>query len=114
MLAQGGGCSGLAAGRIVVFAVALRGRTHGDVAATACRLTFVPVWRCIRTGGAECISQRLGCRLLSRTIGRWFVGALEQWVVGENLLDLLFKLDGRELQQADRLLQLRRQRQVLR
>ena len=42
------------------------------------------------------------------------VFALEQRVLRQKLLQLLVQLHGRELQQAYRLLQLRRQRQVLR
>src|SRR5882672_7573631 len=42
------------------------------------------------------------------------VFALEQGIVGQKLLELLIQFHGRELQQAYRLLQLRRQRQVLR
>jgi hypothetical protein len=40
--------------------------------------------------------------------------ALEDRVLHQQALDFLVELDGRELQQADRLLQLRRQREVLR
>jgi hypothetical protein len=39
--------------------------------------------------------------------------ALERRVLHQQALDLLVELDRRELQQLDRLLQLRRQRQVL-
>src|SRR5690606_25857425 len=39
--------------------------------------------------------------------------AFQQGVLGEDLLDLAIEFDGGELQQPDRLLQLRRQRQVL-
>ena len=42
------------------------------------------------------------------------VGALEQRVLGEVALELLVELDRRQLQQPDRLLQLRREREVLR
>jgi hypothetical protein len=42
------------------------------------------------------------------------VGALEQRVFREVALELLVQLDRRELQQADGLLQLRREREVLR
>src|SRR5437773_1806059 len=52
---------------------------------------------------------RRGCRTLA--IG---VFALEQRVFREKFLELLIQFHGRELQQAYRLLQLRRQRQVLR
>jgi hypothetical protein len=40
--------------------------------------------------------------------------ALERRVLHQEAVDLLVQLDRRELQQADRLLQLRRQREVLR
>jgi hypothetical protein len=41
------------------------------------------------------------------------IGALEKRVLGEVALQLLVKLDRRQLEQPDRLLQLRRQREVL-
>jgi len=40
--------------------------------------------------------------------------ALEQRIFGQKFLELLIQFHGRKLQQAYRLLQLRRQRQVLR
>jgi hypothetical protein len=40
--------------------------------------------------------------------------ALERRVLHQDTVDLLVELDGGELQQPDRLLQLRRQREVLR
>ena len=46
--------------------------------------------------------------------GQRVVIPLEQGIVRERLLDFLVQLDGRQLQQADRLLQLGRERQVLR
>jgi hypothetical protein len=56
--------------------------------------------------------RRIGGRRLS-SLRRGFVG-LEEGVGLEHLLDFLLQLDGRQLQQPDRLLQLRRQRQMLR
>ena len=46
--------------------------------------------------------------------GAGLVLDLEERVLLEHLLDFLVQLERRELQQADRLLQLRRQRQMLR
>ena len=61
--------------------------------------------------GAEHLGRAVGGVALA--VGLRVVVALEQRILGEDLFDLLVQLDGRELQQADRLLQLRRQRQVL-
>ena len=62
--------------------------------------------------------RRLGCRAVGlrsgRTVGRAQVGALEQRVFGEVALELLVELDRRQLEQPDRLLELRREGEVLR
>ena len=63
----------------------------------------------VRAGGrarVEALELRLGQR-------RVFLG-LEEGVLLHHLLDLLVQFQGRELQQPDRLLQLRRQREMLR
>ncbi len=41
------------------------------------------------------------------------IDAFQQWIVGQYLFQFLVQFEGRELQQADRLLQLRRQRKML-
>jgi hypothetical protein len=57
---------------------------------------------------------RPGRRVQGRRSVSFAVIALEDRILCERLLDLLVELDRRELQQPDGLLQLRRQRQVLR
>src|SRR5262245_41079921 len=68
-----------------------------------------------RLGGH--LGRRLGAaRALGRSLagsGGLFLG-FEERVLVEHLLDFLLQLERRQLQQADRLLQLRRQRQMLR
>src|SRR5262249_17933902 len=63
--------------------------------------------------GCELYRHRLAVHARDGRIGS-AVFALEQGIVGEELLQLLVELHGRQLQQPYRLLQLRRQRQVLR
>src|SRR5450631_3454451 len=47
-------------------------------------------------------------------VGRAQVGTLEEWILGEVALQLLVELDRAQLQESDRLLELRREREVLR
>src|SRR6266700_732159 len=65
----------------------------------------------LRLNGGGRLAVHADRRRLSLVIG---VFALEQGIVRQELLELLIQFQRRELEQADRLLKLRRQRQVLR
>src|SRR6266700_2877721 len=65
----------------------------------------------LRLNGSGRLAVHADRRRLSLVIG---VFALEQGIVRQELLELLIQFQRRELEQADRLLKLRRQRQVLR
>src|SRR5689334_15196612 len=90
------------------------------VAVAGLRIGGVRAW----LGGIGGAAVRRGAAIvIERAASRrwWFVGflaaafvALEQRVVREEFLDFLIELQRRQLQQPDRLLQLRSERQVLR
>jgi hypothetical protein len=70
-----------------------------------------------RLGRGRWIQPGAGRRWAGRRrglVGRPQVGALEQRIFGEVALQLLVELDRRQLQQADRLLELRSEGEVLR
>src|SRR5207302_7418656 len=90
---------------LLIFFVALRAAPVGDIG------------RPLGVGGGRRFGARFGRTRGDRRGGRVTVVSIltfERRVVHQQAVDLLIQFDRRELQQPDRLLQLRRQREVLR
>ena len=108
VLSQANSC-GLNIRSIHVFVIFPR-RMHRAAIATPGWFGFVVVLAC-RLAGCLCRRHRIGRGLEN---GRLVdVLALQQGVFLQRLFDLLIEFDSRQLQQPNRLLQLRRERQML-